>query len=412
MWYKNRGLIVKGTQENVVFLKTTRSEEPPVTDGRDGEDRLKVESQSIKEPKNLTAPASANLCSEVEGEEVTTEPIPDLVLNGVHEDDDECDRQKEQVKVPNEVGRSAAETPAVDSTSSLKEKDESTAVKAEEIAVESTPDTHLNSETLGEVESSSSTTSSSNNSTSVTPTVVVVLPEAKTSSSPPSTHLASEKTENLTCKQDQIGEETAKVVLGEEVQAAVETAPSNESSSNNDQVEETVNKVTNNNTFNQHNNNNNNTLNEANNNHSSPKVEMKSETNEVSTPNGVPINASVTVTSKLPSNGIIIKGGDINTSDGKDSAGDSIPASPTSIKSAASSNASSNGGSSTGGSLTNGTTGGYKRSSLTGIIDPNLEMSLNMSVSEMRQFLAQRKKQDPKKLPMDLKQKYEIISSM
>lgn len=353
----------------------------------------------------MTASASSTLCNsevevEAEGEEVTTEPIPDLVLNGVHEDDDECDRQKEQVKVPNEVERSAETSPAVDSHCL---KEEST-LKPEETSVEFTPDTHLNGETtLGEVESSSS---SSNNSTSVTPTVIVV--ETNSSdvkvSETSNTSLTSEKTGNITCKQEQIGEETAKVVLGDE---EVETAPSNESSSSDD-VNDKVNNIYNNNTLKQHNNNNNNTLNEANNNHSSPKVEMKSETNDISTPNGVPISATVTVAPKLTTNGIT--NGAIDSPDGRDSAGDSIPASPTSIKSATSSNASSNGGSSTGGSLTNGSL--TKRSSLTGIIDPNLEMSLNMSVSEMRQFLAQKKKHDPKKAPMDFKQKYEIISSL
>ena len=348
----------------------------------------------------------------MEGEEVTTEPIPDLVLNGVHEEDDECDRQKEQVKVPNEVERSEEETSTASSRSrpsQEEEEEKESTVKAEEIPVEFTPDTHLNSEALGEAESSSS---SSNNSTSVTPTVIVVesnpSPDVKVSETS-NTHLTTEQTGNIICKQDQIGEETAKVVLGEEEE--VETAPSNEPSSNNDTIENEVNKINNNNVFNQHNNNNNKeTLNEANNNHSSPKVEMKSETNDVPSPNGVPINTTVTVASKLTADGLSTNGV-IDSPDGKDSAGDSIPASPTSVKSAASSNASSNGCSSTGGSTTNGISG-YKRSSLTGIIDRNLEMTLNMSVSEMRQFLAQKKKQDPKKIPMDLKQKYEIISTL
>jgi hypothetical protein len=68
-----------------------------------------------------------------------------------------------------------------------------------------------------------------------------------------------------------------------------------------------------------------------------------------------------------------------------------VPPSPTSLKSASS--GASNGG----------------HSSLDG---SSLEMNLNMSVSQMTQLLAQKKKPDPKKVQMDLKQKYEIISSM
>ncbi|XP_054161544.1 Na(+)/H(+) exchange regulatory cofactor NHE-RF1-like [Oppia nitens] len=41
-----------------------------------------------------------------------------------------------------------------------------------------------------------------------------------------------------------------------------------------------------------------------------------------------------------------------------------------------------------------------------------LDLNLNMSASEMRQLLAQRKKLDAKKAQMDLKQKYEIIQQM
>lgn len=40
------------------------------------------------------------------------------------------------------------------------------------------------------------------------------------------------------------------------------------------------------------------------------------------------------------------------------------------------------------------------------------ELNLNMSVSEMRQLLASRKKRDPKKIQMDLRHKYEIIQRM
>jgi len=45
--------------------------------------------------------------------------------------------------------------------------------------------------------------------------------------------------------------------------------------------------------------------------------------------------------------------------------------------------------------------------------EPGLDVAcLNMSVAEVRQLLAQKKKYDPKKIQMDLKQKYDIISSM
>ncbi|RWS13434.1 Na(+)/H(+) exchange regulatory cofactor NHE-RF2-like protein [Dinothrombium tinctorium] len=40
------------------------------------------------------------------------------------------------------------------------------------------------------------------------------------------------------------------------------------------------------------------------------------------------------------------------------------------------------------------------------------DLNLNMSASEMRQILAQRKKNDPKKAQIDLRQKYEIIQQM
>ncbi|XP_015919253.2 Na(+)/H(+) exchange regulatory cofactor NHE-RF1 [Parasteatoda tepidariorum] len=39
-------------------------------------------------------------------------------------------------------------------------------------------------------------------------------------------------------------------------------------------------------------------------------------------------------------------------------------------------------------------------------------LNLNMSASEMRQMLANRRKKDPKKEPMDIRQKYEIIQQM
>lgn len=72
-----------------------------------------------------------------------------------------------------------------------------------------------------------------------------------------------------------------------------------------------------------------------------------------------------------------------------------VPASPTSLKSNSS-----------------GSTSGNALSSLGSGGEGSLESSLNMSVSQMRAMLAQKKKVDPKKVAMDLKQKYEIISSM
>ena len=40
------------------------------------------------------------------------------------------------------------------------------------------------------------------------------------------------------------------------------------------------------------------------------------------------------------------------------------------------------------------------------------ELNLNMTAAEMRQLIAQRKKQDIKKTQIDLKKKYEIIQQM
>ena len=42
----------------------------------------------------------------------------------------------------------------------------------------------------------------------------------------------------------------------------------------------------------------------------------------------------------------------------------------------------------------------------------SFELNLNMTAAQMRQLLAQKKKHDPKKVQMDLKQKYEIIQQM
>jgi len=66
----------------------------------------------------------------------------------------------------------------------------------------------------------------------------------------------------------------------------------------------------------------------------------------------------------------------------------SVPASPTSTKSASSS------------------------SGLPQASEGAVDLNLNMSVSQMRQLLAQKKKNDPKKAQMDLRQKYEIIQQM
>ena len=57
-----------------------------------------------------------------------------------------------------------------------------------------------------------------------------------------------------------------------------------------------------------------------------------------------------------------------------------------------------------------------KSASSSGMLPPaalgDSDLNLNMSVSQMRQMLAQKKKHDPKKATMDLRQKYEIIQQM
>lgn len=73
----------------------------------------------------------------------------------------------------------------------------------------------------------------------------------------------------------------------------------------------------------------------------------------------------------------------------------SIPDSPQSTKSSRS---------------TNSTGGGNTPNGQTGLEDGVL--NLNMSASEMRAMLANRRKRDPKKEPMDIRQKYEIIQQM
>ena len=44
--------------------------------------------------------------------------------------------------------------------------------------------------------------------------------------------------------------------------------------------------------------------------------------------------------------------------------------------------------------------------------DSGIELNLNMTASQMRQMLAQKKKLDVKKAQIDLRQKYEIIQQM
>lgn len=73
----------------------------------------------------------------------------------------------------------------------------------------------------------------------------------------------------------------------------------------------------------------------------------------------------------------------------------SIPDSPQSTKSSRS---------------TNSTGGGSTQNGQSTLEDGML--NLNMSASEMRQMLANRRKKDPKKEPMDIRQKYEIIQQM
>ncbi|GBN78964.1 hypothetical protein AVEN_99577-1 [Araneus ventricosus] len=73
----------------------------------------------------------------------------------------------------------------------------------------------------------------------------------------------------------------------------------------------------------------------------------------------------------------------------------SIPDSPHSTKSSRSTNSVG------GGSTSNGPTS----------LEEGM-LNLNMSASEMRQMLANRRKKDPKKEPMDIRQKYDIIQQM
>lgn len=59
---------------------------------------------------------------------------------------------------------------------------------------------------------------------------------------------------------------------------------------------------------------------------------------------------------------------------------------------------------------TNSAGGGSTQNGQTALEDGML--NLNMSASEMRQMIANRRKKDPKKEPMDIRQKYEIIQQM
>ena len=115
--------------------------------------------------------------------------------------------------------------------------------------------------------------------------------------------------------------------------------------------------------------------------------------------------------SKNESNGVKHVGGG---SRGSSESTGSVPASPTSMKSSGS-NSTSNEPT----SVANLSTGSSSAmmSSMNGAGHPSseadmLQLNLNMSVSEMRQMLARKKKQDPKKAQIDLKQKYEIIQQM
>ena len=76
------------------------------------------------------------------------------------------------------------------------------------------------------------------------------------------------------------------------------------------------------------------------------------------------------------------------SSSGSNADNSSIPGSPTSSKS--------------------GSSNGQMRS----LSDSGIELNLNMTASQMRQMLAQKKKLDVKKAQIDLRQKYEIIQQM
>ena len=116
--------------------------------------------------------------------------------------------------------------------------------------------------------------------------------------------------------------------------------------------------------------------------------------------------------SKNESNGVHVKHVGGGSRGSSESTG-SVPASPTSMKSSGS-NSTSNEPT----SVANLSTGSSAMmSSMNGPGRPSseadmLQLNLNMSVSEMRQMLARKKKQDPKKAQIDLKQKYEIIQQM
>lgn len=129
--------------------------------------------------------------------------------------------------------------------------------------------------------------------------------------------------------------------------------------------------------------------------------------------NGSPRYDDVNQSSLSPnkSNGMIhVKNGSGGSRGSSVSTG-SIPASPTSFKSSESTNVSKEPT-----SMANLSSGSSSAILSTNGRPPSesdiLQMSLQMSVSEMRQMLARKKKNDPKKAQMDLKQKYEIIQQM
>jgi Na(+)/H(+) exchange regulatory cofactor NHE-RF2 len=111
----------------------------------------------------------------------------------------------------------------------------------------------------------------------------------------------------------------------------------------------------------------------------SPVLENGVSSSRSSTPQSLS-RSQVTNTESMPNNRPSSGGSNTNTS---------IPGSPTSSKSGSSLSAPSR-----------------------QISESGADLNLNMSASEMRQILAQRKKHDAKKAQIDLKQKYEIIQQM
>lgn len=62
-------------------------------------------------------------------------------------------------------------------------------------------------------------------------------------------------------------------------------------------------------------------------------------------------------------------------------------------------------------SVGGGSADSLKMSAPNGTSSP-FDLNLNMTASEMRQIIAQRKKKDAKKANIDLREKYEIIQQM